>query len=340
MVERPHRIELTWEGKDEPGETNLVFEIEALDQGTAVTLIHSGYGADTLWDKAVTEAESSWPLALENLESVLTTGIDLREASRPILGIVPEQLTLERAAREDVGSDSGVYLANVVEDGGAAEAGLEPGDVITSIGGMAVHDSDSLTTTLASHRAGDRVQVVFVRGRVRRTAAVELKPRSMPEISFNPQQVVEHTLREQAAVMADLRHALAGVSEEVAEKRPSPDEWSVKETLVHLSLGELATQQWFQDMILGTTPGQMGGNPNTAKEMFAMVFATTPTVEALLARLERESAETLALFAALRPEVAAMKTRYRRMASRVRLWSSHARDHLKQINAAIESVKG
>ena len=56
MFERPHRVELTWQGKDEPGETNLVFEIEALDQGTAVTVIHGGYSGDTVWDKAVAEA--------------------------------------------------------------------------------------------------------------------------------------------------------------------------------------------------------------------------------------------------------------------------------------------
>jgi uncharacterized protein YndB with AHSA1/START domain len=97
-VERPRRIELTWQGEDEPGETKLVFELQAIDQGTVVTAIHSGFGTHAAWDKAVSKAEQSWPRALENLESILTTGIDLREASRPVLGIVPEELTPERRA--------------------------------------------------------------------------------------------------------------------------------------------------------------------------------------------------------------------------------------------------
>jgi hypothetical protein len=103
MVERPRRLAVTWQGKDEPGETELVFELQALDHGTAVKLRHGGYGADAVWDKAVAEAESSWPLALENLASMLTTGIDLRQASTPVLGIVPEELTAERVARQGSG---------------------------------------------------------------------------------------------------------------------------------------------------------------------------------------------------------------------------------------------
>jgi uncharacterized protein YndB with AHSA1/START domain len=340
MVERPGRIELIWQGKDEPYETNLIFKIKAQDQGTAVTVAHSGYGEDAVWDKAVSEAESSWPLALENLDSVLTTGIDLRVASRPLLGIVPEELTAERAVKEGIGVEHGIYLVSVLEDGGAAEAGLQKGDVITSIGGMAVSDEDSLTTTLSRYRGGDRAQVRYVRGRGQGTAIVELKQRPIPEISFDPQQVVEQVHAEQAAVMAELRQALAGLSEGEAGKRPAPDEWSVKETLAHLAQNERATQQWFCDIIVGTTPGQSGGNPTTIPEIFGMVFSAAKTVESLMARLEQDMEETLALFGALRQEIVAMKARYRQMAGYLHSWSFHTRDHLEQIKAAIEAVRG
>jgi uncharacterized protein YndB with AHSA1/START domain len=337
MVERPRRLDMTWQGKDEPGETNLVFEIEALDQGTVVKAVHRGFGADAVWDKSVEEAEGSWPLALENLESVLTTGIDLRQVSRPILGILPETLTLERAINEDIGADSGIYLASVLEDGGAAQAGLQKRDVITSIDGMAVSDLDALTTTLSSYRAGDRVHVSYVRGHERSTAMVELKPRPMPEVSFDPQQMVEQVRGEQAVVLTDLRQVLAGLSEADAEKRPSADEWSVKETLAHLSLSERFTQRWFADVIVGTTGGQFGGNPTAVTEMLTMTLAAAPTVDALLKRLENDMAETLALFAALRPEIVALKARYRAMASSL-LGDFHTRDHVKQIKATIKAV--
>lgn len=339
MVERPRRIALTWQGKDEPGETEVVFELDALDEGTAVTVIHAGYGADVTWDKAVAEAEKGWTVALENLESVLTTGVDLREARRPVLGIVLEELTPARAAKEGIAAEGGIYLASVVENGSAAEAGLHKGDVIISIGGLAVSDWDSFSTTLAAYRAGDRVQVGYVRGRERGSAEVELKSRTLPEISFDPQQVVEQVREERAVLVADFRQVLAGLPEGEAEKRSAPGEWSVKETLAHLSISERLLQQWFCDIVVGTTRGQRGGSPNEVPEMFALVFAVAPTVKALLARWEQEMEETLALFAALRSEIVAKKARYRQMANALFFWSFHARDHLNQIKAVVEAVQ-
>ena len=338
MVERPQRIELTWQGKDEPGETNLVFEIRAQDNGTMVRVVHSGFGAEAVWEKAVAEAESSWPRVLENLESVLTTGVDLREASRPMLGIVPEELTREKAENEGLRVESGVFLAGVLENGGAAEAGLLQGDVLTSVGALAVTDWDSLTTTLARYRAGDVVQVSYVRGERRGVCAVELKARPIPQVSFDPQQVVGEVREERAAALHDLRQALADVSEEEAGKRPSADGWCIKEILAHLSLSERFTQRWFADIIAGSTEGQSAANPTALPEALAMTLMAAPTVEALLDRLEKDMEETLVFFAALRPKVIAMKARYRAMASSLIL-GFHFRQHANQIKAAIEIVK-
>jgi uncharacterized protein YndB with AHSA1/START domain len=338
MVERPHRIELTWRGKDEPGETNLVFEIRAQDTGTVVKIIHSGFGSQAVWAKAVAEAESSWPRVLENLGSVLTTGIDLREASRPMLGIVPEELTREKAESEGIRVESGVLLAGVLESGGAEAAGLLQGDVLTSVGALAISDCDSLTTTLARYQAGDVVQVGYVRGERRGVCAVELKARPMPPVSFDPQRVVGEAKEARAAALDDLRQALANVSEDEAGKRPSVDKWCIKEILAHLSLSERFTQQWFAGIIAGNTQGQFGGNPAALPEALTMTRAAAPTVEALLERLEKDMAETMVLFSALRPEVIAMKARYRAMASSL-LLGSHFRQHANQIKAAIEIAK-
>jgi uncharacterized protein YndB with AHSA1/START domain len=339
MVERPRRVAFTWQGKDEPGETEVVFELEALDEGTAVKIIHGGYGADATWDKAVSEAEQGWASALENLDSVLTTGVDLRQARQPVLGIVPEELTPRRAAQEGIATESGIYLAGVVENGAAAEAGLVKGDVIISIGGLAVTDRGSFLTTLAAYRAGDEAEVGYVRGRQRGAAKVALKSRPVREISFDPQQEVERAREVQTTIATDLRQTLKTLSEEEAEKKPSPDEWSVKETLAHLSNAERFLQHWFCDIITGTTFGQRGSDSNEVSEMFAKVFAVAPTVEALLSRWEQDAEESLALFAALRPEVVAKKARYRQMADWLHFMTSHAQGHLEQIKATIETIR-
>lgn len=336
-VERARRIELTWHGKDEPGDTVPVFQLEPLAHGTSVRVVHSGYGAGAVWDRAVAQAEGSWPQALDNLESVLTTGKDKREADRPVLGIISEALTAELAAK-NIGVDSGIYVASVSEDGGAAEAGLKKGDVITMIEGMAVSDSNALAMTLVGYRAGDRVRVGYVRGEKRGTTVVLLKPQPIRGIPVEPERVVEEVRKQRAALMADLRQTVAELSEEEVEKTLSPDEWSVRETLAHLSLGERFTQSWLADVIVGTTMGQSGGDPAALPEMLAMTLAVAPTVKALLNRWEKDTEATLALFAALRPEVVAMKARYRAMASSL-LLDFQTRNHVSAIKAMVAELK-
>ena len=119
--------------------------------------------------------------------------------------------------------------------------------------------------------------------------------------------------------------------------QPSEATWSVKQILAHLSSSERFRQHWFADMIMGSTPGQYGGNPTALPEVLGATLNAAPTVEALLARLEDDFEETLVLFNALRPEIVAMKARYRAMASSL-LAGFHLRDHIAQIRRTIAAI--
>jgi uncharacterized protein YndB with AHSA1/START domain len=336
MVERPRRVAFTWQGKDEPGETDVVFELTAMEEGTSVKLTHSGFGDDALWDKAVLEAESSWLPALENLDSVLTTGIDLREANRPVLGVLSVPLTAERAANENIATSRGIYLSTVLPDGGAAVAGLKRGDVITHIGGMAVTDEPSLTTTLGAYRAGDRVQVGYVRGMKSGIVGVDLQVRPMEEIPSDPEKVVESARVLRGDLIAELRKLVSGLTTGQANRRPLPQALTVNETLAHLSVSERFLQRWCADIIVGNTHGQVEANPALSPELLAMVLSEAPSPEALVDRLEREMQETHALYAALRPDVVAMKARYRLLVTAL-LSDLHVHDHIEQIREAVDT---
>jgi uncharacterized protein YndB with AHSA1/START domain len=333
MVERPRRVAYSWQGKDEPGETDVVIEITATGEGTSVKLTHSGFGDDALWDKAVFEAESSWLPALENLDSVLTTGVDLREANRPVLGVLPVPLTSERAANENIATSRGVYLSTVLPDGAAAAAGLKSGDVITHIGGMAVTDEASLTTTLGAYRAGHRVQVGYVRGTRSGIVGVDLKVRPTEDVPPSPEQAVTRARAVRGDFIAELRVLVSGMTAEQAKRKATRHAWSVNETLAHLSVSERFFQRWCADIIVGNTRGQVGANPAATPELLATALGANPTPEALVDRLEREMEETHALYAALRPEVVAMKARYRLLVIAL-LSDLHLREHIEQIRAA------
>jgi len=58
-------------------------------------------------------------------------------------------------------SNEGASIAGVVEDGAAAQAGIEAGDTITGVGSTAVASASDLTDALAGLDPGDRVRVTW-----------------------------------------------------------------------------------------------------------------------------------------------------------------------------------
>lgn len=75
----------------------------------------------------------------------------------------------------DLGTMEGVYV-NEVEDGGAgAEAGLQNGDVITSIDGKKVSKMSELQEYLVGKRPGDKVTLTYLRNKSKKTTTATLK---------------------------------------------------------------------------------------------------------------------------------------------------------------------
>lgn len=62
------------------------------DGGILVSLAHE-VPDEPSWEKMAETFRENWESSLENLKSVLETGIDLRIANRPMLGIVPGDFT-------------------------------------------------------------------------------------------------------------------------------------------------------------------------------------------------------------------------------------------------------
>lgn len=97
------------------------------------------------------------------------------EPQRAFLGVEIREMTPELA--EELGQDniSGVYIARVMENGGAAEAGIEAGDVITIVDGTDVNTLSQLLEVVGQHRPGDRVGVDVLRKNKRKNFQVVLK---------------------------------------------------------------------------------------------------------------------------------------------------------------------
>ena len=75
----------------------------------------------------------------------------------------------------DFGTVDGVYVAEVVEDGAAAEAGIKSGDVIVSVDGKKVTKMSELQEATTKYRPGDKAVIGFIRDKKEKTATITFR---------------------------------------------------------------------------------------------------------------------------------------------------------------------
>jgi putative serine protease PepD len=80
----------------------------------------------------------------------------------PTLGLQVAAISAE-AARQN-GVSPGLFVQQVVPGGPAQAAGLQPGDIVTSIDGRAMRSPDDLTQLELGLDVGDSVEVIYERG--------------------------------------------------------------------------------------------------------------------------------------------------------------------------------
>ena len=81
----------------------------------------------------------------------------------------------EKGNEIDLGTMEGIYVAKVVDDGAAAEAGLEKGDVITHIDGQKIKSFGELQNIIAQKRPGDKITINYLRDKKKKEATLTLK---------------------------------------------------------------------------------------------------------------------------------------------------------------------
>ena len=75
----------------------------------------------------------------------------------------------------DLGTMEGIYIAEVVEDGAAADGGLQKGDVIIKIDDQKVKQFGELQGIMAQKRPGDKVKITYLRNKKEKTTTLTLK---------------------------------------------------------------------------------------------------------------------------------------------------------------------
>lgn len=100
---------------------------------------------------------------------------------RAVIGIQGQDVKNYVDAQKDQGKDvdlgtmEGIYVAKVLEESSAEEAGLKAGDVITAIDGKEMNKMADLQECLAKKRPGDKVSVSYLRDKKKASKTMTLK---------------------------------------------------------------------------------------------------------------------------------------------------------------------
>jgi len=88
------------------------------------------------------------------------------------------QQSLSSAVKRMYGFQNGVIVSTVTPSGGAAKAGIQPGDVIVSIDGRNIKDGDDLVADISNRKVGSNVKLGYLRNGKQSTADVAIGDRA------------------------------------------------------------------------------------------------------------------------------------------------------------------
>ncbi len=269
-----------------------------------------------------------------NLKSVYETGIDLRESRRGVLGIVVEETTTPQEG-------PGVAIRGVLPRSPAAQAGLQPGDLLTGINHQSLDSWHRLKEILASLRAGQEVELHLLRSGKPLTLKVILGAPDTLDLPQTPEELRERVRQLHQELLHQITEILTGVTDQVAMSHHGEIRWSIKEILAHLIVAERQLHQDVSLTVVGAGSVDLDADPLALEMRLRAILTTHPQIQDLLDELRRDFRESEVLLEGLRLEDLPHPGRFRRIARTVLEYHYHALDHVEQLHrlrASLESA--
>lgn len=330
-------VKFRWYSSIDAGPTEVSVTFTEKDGGTHVNLAHE-VPDDPSWEKSAEAFRENWVSSLENLKSVFETGIDLRIANRPMLGIIPGDFTPEQAKAINVPVHEGMRIDDVVEGMGAKRAGLQKNDVLIEMAGSPItNDFNSLPNAISGKNGGDKVEVTFFRGPDKKTIRMELGKRPMPKVPFDPVELARQAREIYESALTKLERCFDNYTDEQAMKRPSVNEWSALEVIAHLIHGERFNSFYLTSLIDGHEITTDGFGSNVTAQVEATVKAN-PSIKMMLYTLRRTVEETLAYTELIPEEFAQNAGSYYRYGFGLLQPNFHITAHIQQIKDALTAA--
>jgi serine protease Do len=99
---------------------------------------------------------------------------------RGYIGVSFQELNEDAAERLNVKTTNGLYVNELVAGGGAEQAGIRKGDIITKVDGTTIYESSDLQEKVGRLQPGDKVKLTVLRDGATKEIAVTLKGEAAP----------------------------------------------------------------------------------------------------------------------------------------------------------------
>jgi membrane-associated protease RseP (regulator of RpoE activity) len=129
-----------------------------------------GYEMVQQWITVVEDEEVEVHIDLNALSRVETT------SGKGWLGVVANDLTPEIAQAFGIKRKSGVFISDIMDEGPAEEAGLEPGDIVTRVNGKKVRKALAFIQKVAAIAPGKWVKLEIIRDGKTKTVRAKVSP--------------------------------------------------------------------------------------------------------------------------------------------------------------------
>jgi serine protease Do len=148
--------------------------------GPLVDLDGRVVGINTAGVGAASAENIGFAIAINRVKPLIDHATENPDDPSPLLGVTTEPIDAVLAASLGLPVDEGLLVRATLPEGPADEAGIAPGDVLTSLEGTPVRDNDQLQERLLDFQPGAAVEVGILSNGEARTVEVTLGVRPLP----------------------------------------------------------------------------------------------------------------------------------------------------------------
>ncbi|PCJ88440.1 MAG: deoxyribonuclease HsdR [Flavobacteriales bacterium] len=117
----------------------------------------------------------SFAIPVNIVKKVVNDLLEYGEVQRAFIGVSIRNIDEELAEEKGFDELNGVYVAGIMKDGAAREAGIETGDIITKVGNVDVDNVPELQEQLSKFRPGDDVLISVKKDGIEKEILLTLK---------------------------------------------------------------------------------------------------------------------------------------------------------------------